>query len=107
MKSICIDGGNRVIAYCPDDLTGTDGWVYGDFAVEEPLTEGHDVPIYKLVDGAAVPRTAEEIAADVAQIIKPTAPPAPTLEGRVGDLEGDTETLAEAVNILLGVGSND
>ena len=41
----------------------------------KPLYEEHGVPRYKLVDGVAVERTAEEIAEDIAAIPAPVSEP--------------------------------
>ena len=63
-----------------------------------PLFEEHGVPMYKLDNGAAVERTAEEIAEDIAAI---PAPP-PSQEQRIADLETDRETMVEALFIAFG-----
>lgn len=63
-----------------------------------PLYEEHGIPVYKLVDGVAVERTAEEIKADIAAI---PAPP-PSQEQRIADLETDRETMVEALFIAFG-----
>ena len=42
---------------------------------EKPLYEEHGVPVYKLENGVAVERTAEEIAEDIAAIPAPVSEP--------------------------------
>lgn len=53
---------------------------------------------YKLVDGATVECSAEEIA-DQEAALKPE--PAPTLESRVQDLETDSTEMREALEMIL------
>lgn len=55
---------------------------------------------YKYTDGAVALRTDEEIEADRAARPEPT--PSKSLEGRVEDLEADTQTLQEAMLIAFG-----
>ena len=67
-----------------DDLTG---WLYIDEGIgdnfhhaqsnyfEKPLYEEHGIPVYKLVNGMAVERTAEEIAEDISNIPAPVSEP--------------------------------
>lgn len=82
------DAEGRIVALNPNNMEGNSGWVATtDTALSEhtgvsyadmfnQLTEGHGIPLYKLVDGYAETRTAEEIAADLAAIPTPeeTAP---------------------------------
>mgnify|MGYP000782710903 CR=1 FL=1 len=60
-----------------------------------PIYTDDAIPQYKLVDGVAIERTAEEIAADIAE--QPA--PGPTPEERIVELEDELA----ATKILLGV----
>ena len=68
--SILADSGDRVVAISPDNLSGNTGWTQ----IAETRVTSHTKktldgsPIYKFVDGDVEERTAEEIAADVAEI---------------------------------------
>lgn len=78
--SILADAGDRVVAISPDNLTGNTGWTQVAETrvtshtmktldeVFENLSNSDGIPIYKFVDGYVEERTAEEIAADVAEI---------------------------------------
>ena len=59
-----------------------------------PLVDDNGIYRYKLVDGAAVERTAEEMAADLAAI--PTPPYQPTNDERLDALE------AAVLELILG-----
>ena len=89
-------------------LTDTDGWVqidrgHGDRFhhaqgnyLHGPLVDERGVYRYKLADGAVVERTAEEMDAEW---VEPE--PQPTLESRVEAVEGTTQELQEAFDLLL------
>ena len=93
-------------AFLPD----TTGWTeidsgYGDkyhhaqgnYFPQTIMTDGGAYR-YKLVDGATVECSAEEIA-DQEAALKPE--PAPTLESRVQDLETDSTEMREALEMIL------
>ena len=64
--------------------------------LDKPLYDDRGVCRYKLVDGKPVERTQEEMDADW------VAPePQPTLESRVEAVEGTTQELQEAFDLLL------
>ena len=87
----------------PTDLTG---WTkidegYGDafnlaqtHYLDKPLYTEHGVMRYKLVDGKAVERTAEEIEADKAKLPKPAIPKSNA------ELEAENATLRQQVSAL-------
>jgi hypothetical protein len=85
---ICEDGGRHF------ELNGV---------INPPLTNHDGIPLYKIVKGKVVARTAKEIDAEKAEFIS-----VPTLEERLAEVEAlvkGTPTygeLLEAVNILLG-----
>ena len=103
------DEDGRVIAINSDAfLTDTSGWIEIDHGTGDkyhhaqgnylpgPLTDERGVCRYKLEDGAVVERTQEEMDADW------VAPdPQPTLESRVDAVEGTTQELQEAFDLLL------
>lgn len=102
------DDAGRIVAITSDAfLTDVDGWVqidegYGDKYhhamgnyFPQPIRSRQGVCRYKLVDGVAVERTAEEIAADSVK------PEAPSIEKRVGTVEDKTAELEEALEMLL------
>ena len=82
-------------------LTDTDGWKEIDRGMGDryhhaqgnylplPLYTDEGVPRYKLVDGAAAERTAEEIAADEAAL----PAPGPTPVERIAELEAALDLL--------------
>ena len=80
-------------------ITDTAGWTEIDIGTGDMYQHAQgnylDKPICKLVDGAVVERTAEEIAADLAA--QPA--PGPTPEERIVELEDELA----ATKILLGV----
>ena len=93
-----VDERNRITAidggYTIGNITDFSGWVFIDEGVgdkynlcqsnylDKPITDDRGIYRYKLVDGAPVERTAEEMDADV----EPT-PPSISLEERINDLE--------------------
>lgn len=64
--SYCVDDEGRVLSVCPDDLSGTSGWLRGDIPISpaDDLTDDHGAALYKLDNGAIVPRSREEREAD-------------------------------------------
>lgn len=105
--SVCVDAQNHVTGVCPDNLTGGAGWVWvnTELTPMDNLEDANGVALYKLVDGAVVKRTQEELSADHPAIV---VEPEPTLETRVEEIEALVKgtpsygELLEAVNILLG-----
>ena len=71
MISVCVDAQGRITGICPDDLTGGCGWqrIETDLKPQNDLFNGHNVALYKLVDGEVVERTAEEINLDEPELI--------------------------------------
>jgi len=51
-----------ILSICPDNLTGSSGWFWGDIGldVNDPLCDEKGAPLYKVVDGTAVMRSEEE-----------------------------------------------
>lgn len=88
-------------------LTDTTGWIEIDSGVgdryhhaqgnylDKPICTDDGIYQYKLVDGAVIERTADEIAADLAAL----PAPGPTPEERIVELEDELA----ATKILLGV----
>lgn len=70
----------------------------GNYFPEPLLTDGGACR-YKLVDGAAVECTAEEIAEQEEENLAEDV--APTLEDRVGTLESDSMEMKEALEMIL------
>lgn len=103
--SICTDVQGRVTGICPDDLTGGLGWVWIETGLTPAtnLADERGIALYKMLDGAVMARTVEEIEADAPT---PMAP-APTPEERLGALETETAaqgvTLDEVVTILEAI----
>ena len=60
--SYCLDSENRIIALCPDDLSGCSDWYMGEIGLSmgNELYDEHGATYYKLVDGKAVERSEEE-----------------------------------------------
>ena len=60
--SYCLDSENRIIALCPDDLSGCSDWYRSDIglAMGKTLYDEHGAAMYKLADGKAVKRSEEE-----------------------------------------------
>jgi len=100
---ICVDEKERITAFNKNDLSGNTGWAEAEGEITEPLEEGHGVPLYKLENGNIVPRTVEEIDADIAELAAEEEPatPIPTLESRVSTLEGDSSEMREALDMIL------
>ena len=100
-----VDAENCITAINSDAfMPSTDGWVridegWGDRYhhaqgnyMPQPLYDNRNICRYKLVDGAVVERTAEEMDADyVPPAIKPTA------EERITELEDQNETLLQCI----------
>jgi hypothetical protein len=95
MISICADAQERVTGVCPDNLTGGQGWVWieTDLTPDDNLTDERGIALYKIVNGAVVARTAEEIAADTPE---PTTPE-PTQDERIDQVEAALIELAAIV----------
>ncbi|MGN0745168.1 MAG: hypothetical protein ACI4ML_00685 [Aristaeellaceae bacterium] len=104
-----VDDAGRVVAINSSAFVQDDaGWVeidsgFGDRChhaqgnyLPGPLVDERGVYRYALVDSAVVERTAEEMDADCTP-----KEPAPTLESRVEAVEGATQELQEALDLLL------
>lgn len=104
-----VDEAGRVVAINSSAFVqDTEGWVeidagYGDRChhaqgnyLPLPLADDRGVYRYTLVDGAILERTREEMDGDWAPM-----EPAPTLESRVEAVEGTTQELQEALDLLL------
>lgn len=103
------DNGGRVIAVNSDDfLSDTTGWSkvdegYGDryhhaqgHYLPLPLRTDNGVCRYKLVDGAIVERTQEELDGDYVPPVQSAS-----IETRVEQVEGKTAELEESLDMLL------
>jgi hypothetical protein len=104
---ILTDDRGCVLALNPNDMTGNSGWIGSTvealgLSVDSDLHDQNGVALYKLIDGAAVPRDLAERQGDWGGVESPALP----IEERVDVLEEDTATLSDAVNILLGVDGN-
>ena len=64
--SYCLDAKNRIIALCPDDLSGCSDWYRGDIGLStnDELYDTHGAALYKLVNGIAVARSETERSKD-------------------------------------------
>ena len=106
---IRVDDAGRVLAINSSAFVqDTEGWVQIDSGngaryhhaqgnyLPGPLTDERGVYRYKLADGAIVERTAEEMDGDWAPMASQ-----PTLESRVETVEGTTQELQEALDLLL------
>jgi len=98
MVSICADAQGRVTGVCPDNLTGGQGWVWieTDLTPDDNLTDERGIALYKIVNGAVVARTAEEISADVTA--QGSIAPEPTIGERLAAVE------AAMLDLMLGGG---
>jgi len=92
--SISVDSAGRVNGICPDDLSGGPGWarVETDLTPQTELYDARGVALYKLVDGAVVARTPEDMDADAPAPLQAE----PTQEERLKALE------AAMLDVLLG-----
>ena len=95
--SYCVDDEGRVLSVCPDDLSGTSGWFRGDIPISpaDDLTDDHGAALYKLDNGAIVPRSREEREADWPAEPEPEPEPEPTATvniraGEIFPAEGET-----------------
>lgn len=66
----------------------------------QPVMTDDFVPRYKLVDGKAVERTAEEIQADIDAIPPPPPDPLDALKAQVAELENRNEMYADLIQEL-------
>lgn len=95
-----IDNRDRVVAINENDMSGNTGWVKINNAVEEPITEEHGVPLYKLENNKAVARTTSEINQDISEI-EPERSTDPLDEIRY-DIEMNAEAIAELGELIGG-----
>ena len=109
---VTVDGDNNVAAINSSAfLADTSGWTQIDEGegdryhhaqghyLDGPVFTDTGIPAYKLVDGAVVSRTAEEIAAALSSL--PVPPPSP--EDRIADLEAQDALLTDTIDSLLTV----
>lgn len=103
----------RIISVNSDAfLSDTDGWTQidegdgdkyhhaqGNYFLH-PITTFEGVYRYKLVDGKAVERTAEEIQADIYAIPPPPPDPVDALKAQVTELENRNEMYADLIQEL-------
>ena len=98
-----VDSINRIIAYNPNDMSGNSDWYEVQETIGEPITEEHEVPIYKYVNGHVVSRSRAEIEAD----IPVPAPPEPTeieqLRAQIAEQQTMIEEQADALIELAGL----
>lgn len=109
-----LDKSRNLLALTQEEIGGTTGW---EATTQEALTaktgktveqmtqqlsDVRGIPLYRMKDGYAVPRTQEEMDADY------KAPVAsPTLEKRVEDVETSTAALEEQIDMLLTGATED
>lgn len=64
--SISVDSAGRIDGICPDDLSGAPGWarIETDLTPRSELFDARGLSLYKIVGGAILARTQEEIDAD-------------------------------------------
>lgn len=104
-----VDDAGRIVAINSSAFVQDDaGWVEIDSGLGDrchhaqgnylpcPLVDERGVYRYRLSDGAVVERTAEEMDGDCTP-----KGPAPTLESRVEAVEGATQELQKAIDMLL------
>lgn len=80
---VYVDEMGCIIAFNPNNMSGNTGWEEVQEIIGEPITEEHGVPIYKVQNGHAVGRTAEEIEADIPAPEPPTPDRGMTADARI------------------------
>lgn len=96
---VYVDDRSRITACNTHDMTGNTGWQHVPEKVGEPITNTDDVPLYKYVNGHAVSRTPEEIAADTPA----PEPPAPDRLGIIEQrLDEQDDALIELAELISG-----
>lgn len=96
-----VDFKDRLIALNPGSMEGCTDWkaVETSLSVDDPITDEHGAALYRLEGETVIYRSEGERATEWPEEARSNQ----AIEERVDVLEEDTATLAEAVDILLGV----
>ena len=94
MVSICVNENGIINGFCPDDLSGGNGWVYvdGDMPIGDCVNE-YGIPLYKYEGGGIIRRTDAEIEADAIANAPAVEEPQKSAEEQLAELREALEAL--------------
>jgi hypothetical protein len=105
---VFVDSSNRITAFNENDMTGNAGWHEVPEILTEPIFVEECAALYKYVDGHAVPRTQQEIDADIPH--SQPEPEEPTelellrqqVEAQQTQLDEQADALIELAELIVG-----